>query len=112
MKQKLIKAFTAISLLFKSCLRTAQNKVISNTYINPVKRLMCFLLAMALYPLFKLSDLLAWSKIRATLGGRLKVLTSGGSLLPMSMELFFDMIGLNIIVGYGLTESSPIILNR
>ena len=33
--------------------------------------------------------------IRNGLGGRLKVLVSGGSSLPLSVETFFELIGLS-----------------
>lgn len=75
-------------------------------------RLLAGLLAALLWPLHTLGDLLVWSKVRASLGGRLKVIVSGGSLLPLSVERFFDMAGLRVIVGYGLTETAPTITSR
>jgi len=41
-----------------------------------------------------------------------KCLVSGGSKLPPYLDDFYEMVGLNIIVGYGLTETSPVICNR
>lgn len=112
-KQRLIGAFTAISVLFKRAASMAMNKALNPKGTNnPVKRFAAAIMGMLLFPFFKLADLLVWKKVREGLGGRLKVATSGGSLLPMHIESFFRMIGLNIIVGYGLTESSPIICSR
>ena len=65
-----------------------------------------------LTPLQRLGDKLVWAKVRAGLGGKIKCLVSGGSKLPVALDDFFEMAGINIIVGYGLTETSPVISNR
>lgn len=67
-----------------------------------------FLLA----PLAALADKMVWAKVRAGLGGRTKCLISGGSLMPSRLDDFYEMIGTHLIVGYGLTETSPTICNR
>lgn len=40
------------------------------------------------------------------------MLVSGGSSLPVVLEDFFEMIRATVIVGYGMTETSPVITNR
>ncbi|RYU91485.1 long-chain fatty acid--CoA ligase [Mucilaginibacter terrigena] len=56
----------------------------------------------------KLADKLVFSKIKEKTGGRLKVLLSGGGALPKNIGEFFGDIGINLLEGFGLTETSPV----
>ncbi len=57
----------------------------------------------------KLADKLIFSKMRAALGGRIRLLVSGGAALPEDLALIYIGAGLPIVQGYGLTETSPVI---
>ena len=60
-----------------------------------------------------LVDKLVRNKVRANFGGRLKVLVSGGAPLNSDIGIFFTALGLNLLQGYGQTESAPVIsVNR
>ena len=52
-------------------------------------------------------DPLVYKKIRAALGGNLRLAYSGGGPLGERLTHFFAGIGLDIYEGYGLTETSP-----
>lgn len=57
----------------------------------------------------KLADKLVYSKLRERFGGRLRFFISGGAALSRNLGEFFKSAGIQIIEGYGLTESSPVL---
>jgi len=56
-----------------------------------------------------LAQKLVFSKIHEAMGGRIKVLASGGAPLRADVCEFFLDAGFTMIEGYGLTETSPVI---
>ncbi len=56
-----------------------------------------------------LLDKLVYSKLRASLGGNLRMMISGGAPLVDELYRFFLNIGIPLYQGYGLTEASPVI---
>jgi long-chain acyl-CoA synthetase len=57
----------------------------------------------------RLADKLVFSKIKSKLGGKLKLLVSGGGALPQHVGEFFGNIGIRCQQGFGLTETSPFV---
>jgi long-chain acyl-CoA synthetase len=60
-----------------------------------------------------LYDRLVYGKLRAALGGRTRWALSGGAALSPRLGHFFRGVGVSILEGYGLTETSaPVSVNR
>jgi long-chain acyl-CoA synthetase len=59
----------------------------------------------------KLAERLVFSKIRARLGGRLRIAASGAAPLGKELGRFYAAIGMPLIEGYGLTEGGVLTLN-
>lgn len=57
----------------------------------------------------KIYDRLVYSKLREALGGRFRLVISGGGALNKSICRFLLNVGVNVTEGYGLTECSPVV---
>ncbi|HEX7021421.1 MAG TPA: long-chain fatty acid--CoA ligase, partial [Trueperaceae bacterium] len=57
----------------------------------------------------QLADRLVFSKWRAALGGRVRFVIVGGAALRPELVNVFGAAGIEILQGYGLTETSPVI---
>ncbi len=58
--------------------------------------------------LWPLLNALVAKKVLARLGGNLRAALSGGAALPPDVARVFIGLGLNLLQGYGLTETSPV----
>jgi len=59
--------------------------------------------------LWPVLNALVAKKILARLGGRMRAALSGGAALPPDISRVFIGLGLRVLQGYGLTETSPIV---
>ncbi len=59
--------------------------------------------------LWSVLEHLVAKKVQAKLGGRLRFAVSGGAALSPDIARFFIGLGIPIVQGYGLTETSPVI---
>ncbi len=65
-----------------------------------------------LMPFKALGELLVFKKIKMRLGGRFRFTVSGGGALPQHVDKFFQAVGVLLLEGYGLTETTPVISAR
>jgi long-chain acyl-CoA synthetase len=89
-------------------------KILANVNKSLIKR-MIFRYAFGLKKggknkrLENLCEKMVFSKVRAEFGGKIRFFVSGGAALPPKLGKFFDQVGLVILEGYGLTETSPVV---
>ncbi|MEN8152088.1 MAG: AMP-binding protein, partial [Planctomycetota bacterium] len=63
-------------------------------------------------PFGMLGRAMVGKKVREAVGGNLRVAISGGGMLPLHLDIFLDALGIGAYVGYGLTETSPVVTLR
>ncbi len=61
---------------------------------------------------YALLDAVVLKKLRALLGGEFRGTVSGGGALPPHVDEFFNYIGIPVLEGYGMTETSPVLAVR
>lgn len=64
------------------------------------------------YFFHKLAKKIIYQKIIELTGKRLRLTISGGGALPMYIEDFIEAAGINLVVGWGITETSPVVTLR
>ncbi len=106
-KQKLVNFFFKISQGYLQASRIVQGLDIDRQFSSGNK-LGAQLKSLVLKPLHQLGDKLVYQKVRSATGGQIKHIINGGGALPLHIDNFFDIVGVSILVGYGLTETAPI----
>ncbi len=107
-KQKLVQFFLQSSDRFIRARRTLQGLDLENLNPSLGDRLLALIQIVPLRILHAVGDRLVYKKIREGVGGNVKYLVSGGGSIAEHLEDFFEIVGLEILGGYGLTETSPI----
>ncbi|MEC4815440.1 MAG: long-chain fatty acid--CoA ligase [Scytonema sp. PMC 1069.18] len=107
-KQRLINFFLGMSEKFIKARRIAQNLSLENLNPSVFERLAASTQATTLFPLHALGEKIVYSKVREATGGKINYMISGGGALPKHIDDFFEIISVEILVGYGLTETSPV----
>ncbi len=107
-KQKLVDFFLSNSLKYITARRIVQNTSLQHLKPSPLAKMTAATQALLLAPLHLLGDRLVYEKIRQGTGGCLKQVISGGGSLAFYLDNFFEIVGIEILVGYGLTETSPV----
>ncbi|TGK03232.1 long-chain fatty acid--CoA ligase [Leptospira langatensis] len=82
-----------------------------NLLLRPFAKLLALINLILLSPL-KLGAILVFRPIHKALGGKLRVSVSAGSALPSVVDKFLSSIGLIVLEGYGMTETSAVLSIR
>lgn len=108
-KQKLIHFFLGVSQRYLEARRLWQNLNLLHLDPSPLRRLLAGLQMLVLYPLHALGERIVYKKVRdAVTGGSFKQAISGGGSLARHLDDFFEIVGVDVLVGYGLTETAPV----
>ncbi|YAF98217.1 MAG: long-chain fatty acid--CoA ligase [Nodularia sp. CChRGM 3473] len=107
-KQRLINFLLGTSEKYIKARRIAQGLSLDHLHASGIERFTAKILESALFPFHALGERLVYAKVREATGGRIKQVISGGGALPRHIDNFFEIIGVEILQGYGLTETSPV----
>ena len=107
-QQKLINFFFDISKQYIYAKRIAKNLSLDHLHVSTTERAIAKLKTLALSPLHALGDKIVYQKIRDVTGGQVKTFVSGGGSLAKHLDDFYEIVGIPVLVGYGLTETSPV----
>lgn len=107
-KQRLINFFLGVSDKYIKARRISQGLSLDHINSSAIEGLTAKITASVLFPLHALGERLVYAKVREATGGRIKHVISGGGALPRHIDSFFELVGINILQGYGLTETAPV----
>ena len=110
-KKSLIKTALQNSGAYKLALRKSQKLLIKK--VGFLERVFSVIEVSYRFPMHRISVYLLWPKVLKQLcGGRLRFPISGGGAIAPHVDLFFESLGIELLVGYGLTETSPVLSCR
>ena len=110
-RQRLLTSALANSRAWALARRTSRDLALAP--VSPAQRLAASIETLLRTPLHALAETLFWPKVRQQLvGGELRRAISGGGALALHVDGFFEAIGIELLVGYGLTETSPVLTCR
>ena len=107
-RQKLVNTFLNLSKKYVEARRIVQGLSLDCLAPTLSQKLQAYAQMLILAPLHAIADKLVYTKIRAATGGKIQNMISGGGSLAKHLDLFFEIVGINVLVGYGLTETAPI----
>lgn len=110
---KMFSFFVKVAKIHKRMQRKMFNKNPCYTHYHPVFWwAVCLIPWTLMWPLYLLGDALVFKKIKAMLGNGFRAGIAGGGSFPEYIDEFFWALGVNVVEGYGLTETAPVISVR
>jgi long-chain acyl-CoA synthetase len=110
--QAVFNTLLKVSMSCKKARRVLKNECIYSQNLTLAHKVFPYILANVLAPIDSFAMKFVYKKVKDALGGRFIKGVSGGGALPHHIEDFFEALGVPIYVGYGLTETSPVLSVR
>lgn len=111
-KQKLVNFLLSASQQYIEARRIFQGLTLSLKPASASEKLTARIKSILLSPIHAVAEKLVYQKVREATGGRFKWAISGGGSLPAHLDNFFEISNIGLLVGYGLTETSPVLTAR
>jgi long-chain acyl-CoA synthetase len=107
-KQSLVKFLLEMSQKYIEARRICQGLSLNHIHASFIERSQAKITELGLLLFHALGEKLVYTKVREATGGNIKHVISGGGALPAYIDNFFEIVGVEILQGYGLTETSPV----
>ncbi|MGB8688101.1 MAG: long-chain fatty acid--CoA ligase [Microcoleus sp.] len=111
-KQKLVNFLLSASKQYIESRRIFQGLTLNLKPASASEKLIARIKNILLWPVHALAEKLVYQKVREATGGRFKWAISGGGSLATHLDNFFEIANIGLLVGYGLTETSPVLTVR
>ena len=110
-RKTLIKSAISNSKSYKLALRKINLLTINS--VSTLDQIISLIEIILRFPIHRISSIYLWPKILTKIcGGRLRFPISGGGAIAPHVDSFFEALGVELLVGYGLTETSPVLTCR
>lgn len=111
-KQKLVNFLLSASQQYIEARRIFQGLTLNLEPASASEKLIARIKSILLSPIHAVAEKLVYQKVREATGGRFKWAISGGGSLAAHLDNFFEIANIGLLVGYGLTETSPVLTVR
>ena len=101
------------SITYKTHRMYGERRITNKFSYNSLSTIRHRIIRSFIKPLHVLFSNTLYKKIKKAVGlAKIRASISGGGALSMQDELFYDAIGVNLRIGYGLTETAPVLTLR